>query len=358
MVPGYSIRNLAINPGLVLAPMSGVTCSAFRQLIRELNPGAVGLLVSEFISVEGLTREGRRSLEMMRFAEVERPIGIQIFGYDIKRMRDAAVMVEQSGADIVDINCGCPAPKVVRRGGGCELMRQPLHLGAMLREVRSAVSIPLTIKMRSGWDEGSRNAPEIARIAEQEGVEAVTVHGRTRSALYRGSADYEIVRQVVESVRIPVCGSGDVVDSASARERFESGVVGLYVGRAAIHNPLVFTDIVEQRVPALRHQPELMVQILLRYRDLLVEGGRPPLAMCGRLKQLASQMAKGCSWTKPFCRAQSLKEQEEVLERVREGTFTTASEDGPVRGSISADIQSSPDVGIARDAWVNAGYCD
>lgn len=325
MVPGYNIRQVAVNPGLVLAPMSGVTCSAFRQLIKELNPGAVGLLVSEFISVEGLTREGRRSLEMMRFAEMERPIGIQIFGYDIKRMRDAAVMVEQAGADIVDINCGCPAPKVVRRGGGCELMRQPLHLGAMLREVRSAVSIPLTIKMRSGWDDGSRNAPEIARIAEQEGVEAVTVHGRTRAALYRGTADYEIVQRVIESVSIPVCGSGDVVDAASASERLGSGVVGLYVGRAAIHNPLVFTDIVEGRSPELKNRPELMVKILLRYRDLLLEGGRPPLAMCGRLKQLASQMAKGAPWTKPFCRAQSLREQEEVLEKVVEGTFALAS---------------------------------
>jgi nifR3 family TIM-barrel protein len=325
MIPGYTIRQVAVNPGLVLAPMSGVTCTAFRQLIRELNPGAVGLLVSEFISVEGLTREGRRSLDMMRFAEMERPIGIQIFGYDIKRMRDAAVMVEQAGADIVDINCGCPAPKVVRRGGGCELMRQPLHLGAMLREVRSAVSIPLTIKMRSGWDDGSRNAPEIARIAELEGVEAVTVHGRTRAALYRGTADYEIVQQVVDSVRIPVCGSGDVVDAASASERLGSGAVGLYVGRAAIHNPLVFTDIIEGRSPELKDRPDLMVKILLRYRDLLIEGGRPPLAMCGRLKQLASQMAKGCAWTKPFCRAQSLREQEEVLERVVEGTFALAS---------------------------------
>ncbi len=321
MIPAYSIRDLRVAPGLVLAPMSGVTCSAFRQLLRELNPGALGLVVSEFISVEGLTREGRRSLEMMRFAEMERPVGIQIFGYDINRMRDAAKMVEQAGADLVDINCGCPAPKVVRRGGGCELMRQPLHLGAMLREVRKAVSIPLTIKMRSGWDDGSRNAPEIARIAESEGVEGVTVHGRTRAALYRGSADYEIVRQVVETVRIPVCGSGDVCDAASAAERLQSGVVGLYVGRAAIFNPLVFTDIVTGQPCGLRQDPERMVRVLLRYRDLLLGSGRPTLSVVGRLKQLASQMAKGYSWSKTFCRAQGLAEQEEVLARVLDGSF-------------------------------------
>ena len=133
------------------------------------------------------------------------------------------------------------------------------------------------------------------------------------------------MQRVVESVRIPVCGSGDVVDAASASERLGSGVVGLYVGRAAIHNPLVFTDIIEGRSPELKDRPDLMVKILLRYRDLLIEGGRPPLAMCGRLKQLASQMAKGCAWTKPFCRAQSLREQEEVLEKVVDGTFALAS---------------------------------
>lgn len=327
MVPAFSIRHINVSPGLVLAPMSGVTCSAFRQLIREMNPGAVGLLVSEFISVEGMTREGRKSLEMMRFAEVERPFGIQIFGYDVQRMRDAAVMVEQAGADIVDINCGCPAPKVVKRGGGCELMRQPLHLASILREVRRAVSIPLTIKMRSGWDDGSRNAPEIASIAEREGVEAVTVHGRTRAALYRGSADYEIVKQVVETVRIPVCGSGDVCDAASARERLSSGVVGLYVGRAAIFNPVVFSEIISGQSQDLRRDSPQMARVLLRYRDLLLEGGRPPIAVIGRLKQLASQMAKGHSWSKTFCRAQSLAEQEELLTRIIEGSADGSGED-------------------------------
>lgn len=321
MVSDFSIRHIKIAPGLVLAPMSGVTCSAFRRLIREMNPGAVGLLVSEFISVEGMTREGRKSLEMMRFAESERPFGIQIFGYDIQRMRDAAVMVEQAGADLVDINCGCPAPKVVKRGGGCELMRQPLHLASILRAVRSAVSIPLTIKMRSGWDDGSRNAPEIAAIAENEGVEAVTVHGRTRAAMYRGSADYEIVSKVVDAVRIPVCGSGDVCDAASARERLSSGVVGLYVGRAAIFNPLVFTEIVTGDSRDLRRDSPQMARILLRYRDLLLEGSRPPIAVVGRLKQLASQMAKGHFWSKTFCRAQSLAEQEELLEQIIEGVL-------------------------------------
>jgi tRNA-dihydrouridine synthase B len=333
-IPDFSIRHLKVSPGLVLAPMSGVTCSAFRRLIRELNPGAVGLLVSEFISVEGMTREGRRSLEMMRFAEVERPFGIQIFGYDAQRMRDAAVMVEQAGADLVDINCGCPAPKVVKRGGGCELMRQPDHLASILREVRAAVSIPVTLKMRSGWDEGSKNALQIAHIAEAEGVDALTVHGRTRSALYRGMADYEIVKQVVDAVRIPVCGSGDVRDAASASERLATGVAGLYVGRAAITNPLVFGEIVSGQSCDLRLHPELMARILLRYRDLLLERGSPPTAVVGRLKQLASQMAKQFAWSKTVCRAQTLDEQDDILAQVQHQSAQEDERTGLVAGGL------------------------
>ena len=139
MIRSYAVRSIQVNPGLVLSPMSGVTTRPFRRLIKELNPGAVGLVVSEFVSVEGMTRGSRRTLEMMRFSEEERPYCVQIFGYDIDRMRDAALMVQDIGADIVDINCGCPAPKVVKRGGGCELMRQPDHLQRIIKEVRKAV---------------------------------------------------------------------------------------------------------------------------------------------------------------------------------------------------------------------------
>jgi tRNA-dihydrouridine synthase B len=142
VAPGFNIRNIKISPGLVLAPMSGVTTSAFRRLLKSTNPGAIGLVVSEFISVEALTRQVVRSLEMMRFRPEERPVGIQIFGYDINRLRDAAMMVQDAGVDLIDLNCGCPAPKVVRKGGGCELMRIPDHLCKIVREIRRSVSIP------------------------------------------------------------------------------------------------------------------------------------------------------------------------------------------------------------------------
>lgn len=309
----YSIGKLRINPGLVLVPMSGVTSSAFRRLIKELNPGAVGLLVSEFISVEGLTRESRRSMEMLRFDEGERPVGIQIFGYDVNRMRDAAKLVEDCGADLVDINCGCPAPKVVKRGGGCELMRQPLHLIKILQEVRKAVKIPLTIKFRAGWDEASRNAMEIAHIAESEGADAIAIHGRTRAQLYRGEADWNLVREVVEEVKIPVCGSGDVVDLSSAEQRLsQGGVAGLFIGRGSLSNPYIFSEIagipVENRLTP--------IQILTRYAELLVEE-RSEKSSIGKLKQLGSQMVRA-PWMKDFCRAMELKQQLEILQRAAE----------------------------------------
>jgi tRNA-dihydrouridine synthase B len=336
MVPvirDYYIRNVRIFPNLVLAPMSGVTSCAFRRLVRELNPGTIGLVLTEFISVEGLTRQSRRSLDMMRFHETERPLGIQIFGSDIFRMTEAARMVEASGADIVDINCGCPAPKVVRRGGGCELMRQPEHLTKMLRAVRAAVKIPLTIKFRSGWDSESLNAMEIAKMAESEGVEAVTVHGRTRAQLYRGEADWKIVRDIADSLSIPVCGSGDVVDTLSFRERMgDSKVAGAFVGRAALWNPFVFSDITsgvaglpsEGSGPCQIRRPT-EGEILERYIELLREEFSPK-ACIGKLKQLSSQMARGKPWSKQLCRTNTFDEQVAIVQSLRREERDSAQE--------------------------------
>ena len=318
--PSFSIRNIEVKNALVLAPMSGVTCPAFRRLIKELNGPSVGLLISEFISVEAMTRKVNRSLGMMRYRPQERPFGIQIFGYDIQRMSDAAKMVQDSGADLLDINCGCPAPKVVRNGGGCELMRQPEHLQKILASVRKSISIPLTMKFRSGWDDCSKNALEIAKIAEGEGVEALTVHGRTRAQLYRGEADWNAVRTVAEAVSVPVSGSGDIVDLASAKERFAFGAKGLYIGRGAIRNPLIFSDIAQGRDGVARIEASTQVQILELYLKFLLEDF-PPHHAIGRIKQLVSQMGRGYPWSKDICRANTLEAQGEILQRVRDGSY-------------------------------------
>ncbi len=320
MIRSYAVRAIQINPGLVLSPMSGVTTRSFRRLIKELNPGAVGLVVSEFVSVEGMTRGSRRTLEMMRFSESERPYCVQIFGYDVDRMRDAALMVQDIGADIVDINCGCPAPKVVKRGGGCELMRQPEHLQKIIKEVRKAVQIPLTLKIRAGWDEGSRNAIAVAKMAESEGIEALAIHGRTRSQLYRGIADWDLVAQVADQLTIPVLGSGDVVDRASAEERLKGKIAGLFIGRASMWNPLVFSEIVSGATNTIRNDHDLMLKILFRYIELLREDFQD--SSCGgKLKQLASQMCRGAAWRKKLLTLNTLAEQIDLLKAVQDGAF-------------------------------------
>ncbi len=321
MIKQYKLRDIVINPGLVLSPMSGVTTRAFRRLIKESNPNGVGLVVSEFVSVEGMTRGSRRTMEMMRYSADERPYCVQIFGYDIDRMRDAALMVQDIGADIVDINCGCPAPKVVKRGGGCELMRQPEHLKRIIREIRRAVDIPLTIKVRSGWDDGSRNAMEVALMAQGEGVEALTIHGRTRAQLYRGEADWDVVEQVADRLSIPVLGSGDVVDRRSAEQRLRGKVAGLFIGRASMWNPYVFSEIMSGEPSKLRDNPGLMVKLLLRYAELLREDFSDSTC-AGKVKQLASQMCRGALWRKAILTINSLQEQVHLLERVRAGEWS------------------------------------
>ncbi len=289
-----SIGGLTTFPNLLLAPMSGVTNSCFRRLIREENPGALGLVVTEFISIEGLTRGNMKSQKMMDFEEIERPISIQIFGHDIDRMVDAAKMAEDAGADVVDINSGCPVPKVVKKGGGCELMRQPEHLALMLERVAGAIGVPLTLKIRSGWDEKSLNAPEIARIAEESGVKMLAIHGRTRKDLYRGKADWEIVSRIAEERNIPVVGSGDITGGEEAREALSMGVSGLMIGRGAMENPWVFSEIYSylNGVPVESRPPSETVRVILRYLELLRESCVPTVAL-GRMKQLIAQCTRG-----------------------------------------------------------------
>lgn len=279
----------------MLAPMSGVTDCAFRMLVRSRSGDDVGLLVSEFIAAEGLTRDNQKTLSMLRYDEAERPVSIQIFGSDVDRMVRAAVMVEEAGADIVDINCGCPAPKVVRRGGGAEMMRQPDRLRQILRGIHSAVSIPLTVKMRSGWDDHGRNAVEIAKMAEQEGAAMVAVHGRTRVQLYTGEADWDMVGAVREAVSIPVLGSGDITRPEHARKRLAGGYAdGLMIGRGAIDNPWIFRDIATHLAgeEVVAPDAEERVEAMSYFRDALRET-KEERAFLGRYRGLACRMVKG-----------------------------------------------------------------
>ncbi len=289
----FKIRNIEINPPLVLSPMAGVTDYSFRRLIK--NCGGVGLSVSEFISVEGLTRHNPKSKRQMRFDESERPFAVQIFGGEVKRMVLGAEMAQEVGADILDVNCGCPAPKVVKKGGGSGLLKDLPNLELILTEIKKAISIPLTLKIRTGYTDSTINAVEVAKMAEQCGVEHLQVHGRTREQGYKGEANWDIIKAVKEAVSIPVSGNGDVTDVEFALKKFdETGVDGILIGRGAMQNPWIFRqiqDVIEGREP---FQPSFEVKqaALLEFFEYLRED-MTELPALGKMKQLAGQFTKG-----------------------------------------------------------------
>jgi tRNA-dihydrouridine synthase B len=241
----YKVRNLSIRPATVLAPMAGVTDTLFRRVIRGL--GGCGLLMTEFTSSEGITRSAGKASRYLYFQEDEHPIAAQLFGANPRVMADAARMVEDLGYDAVDINLGCPAKKVVKCGGSGLLRELPL-LEDIFRSVRAAVKIPLTIKLRAGWDENSIVATQVVKMAEQVGIEAAAIHPRTRSQGYAGKADWNIIAEVKHSVNIPIIGNGDIQCPEDAARMIQAtGCDAVMIGRAAATNPWIFAQIDEFR---------------------------------------------------------------------------------------------------------------
>jgi len=292
MLP-FKIREIPIDPPLILSPMAGVTDYTFRRLIKRR--GGVGLVVSEFISVEGLTRGNPKSKRQMRFDEEERPYAVQIFGGQPERMAIGAEMAEEVGADILDVNCGCPAPKVVKNGGGSGLLREPDRLEAILKEIKKTISIPLTLKLRTGFTDSTINVVDVAKMAEQCGVEHIQVHGRTREQGYKGLANWDLIGQVKAAVKIPVSGNGDITSLEYGMKRWkETGVDGILIGRGAMQNPWIFRqfdDVLNGREP---YQPDLCEKkaVLLEFFDMCL-GEMPELVALGKMKQLAGQFTKG-----------------------------------------------------------------
>ncbi len=224
-----------------LAPMAGMTDTAFRRLVKRR--GGCGLVVTEMVSSEGLVRGIDRTLEYAEYTEEERPVSIQIFGGDPDTMAAAAQVVEAMGADIIDVNMGCPVKKIAKHNAGCSLMREPSHAATVIRSMTKAVRVPVTVKMRAGWDEQAVNAPLMARMMEDAGASAVAVHGRTAKQSYKGTSDWELIDEVAGGVRIPVFGSGDCVTPEHLVTRMtDTRVQGVLVGRGALRNPWIFSQ--------------------------------------------------------------------------------------------------------------------
>src|SRR5262247_4791234 len=211
------IGSVELKSPFVVSPMAGMTDTAFRRLVKR--QGGCGLVATEMVSSEGLVRGIDRTLEYAEYTEEERPVSIQIFGGDPAKMADAAQIVEGMGADIVDVNMGCPVPKIAKHNAGCSLMREPTHAARVIGAMVKAVKIPVTVKMRAGWNDSERNAPVLARMVEDAGAAAVAVHGRTAAQSYSGSADWTLVAEIADALSIPVFGSGDCVEPEQVVER-------------------------------------------------------------------------------------------------------------------------------------------
>jgi tRNA-dihydrouridine synthase B len=233
------IGNVAVDPPLILAPMAGITDTHFRTIIRKV--GGVGLVSMEFISSESLTRGVERTLNMIAFEQEERPLAIQIYGSNAERMAAAADIVEEVGADVCDINMGCPANKILRGCAGAALMGDLKLAASIVASVRKRLTVPLTVKFRAGLDEARTNFLELGRICEAEGAAAITIHPRTAKQFYSGRADWARIRRLKESVGIPVIGNGDVKTPHEAAAMLsETGCDGVMIGRGSLENPWIF----------------------------------------------------------------------------------------------------------------------
>jgi len=265
------IGTIDVSPPFALAPMAGMTDTAFRRLVKR--KGGCGLVVTEMVSSEGLVRGIGRTLEYAEYTEEERPVSIQIFGGDPEKMAAAAQVVEGMGADIVDVNMGCPVHKISKHNAGCSLMREPAHAADVVRAMARAVKIPVTVKMRAGWDAEAINAPELARRMEDAGAAAVAVHGRTAAQSYSGVSDWDLIATVAAGLSIPVFGSGDCVEPSQVVDRLRTGSVGgVLVGRGALRNPWIFqqaADMAAGRAPRDVTAIE-RGQFLIDYVDMLM----------------------------------------------------------------------------------------
>jgi len=266
------IKNLELKNNVFLAPMAGITDKAFRMITKPFGPG---LMYTEMVSGKGLFYKSKKTADLLTTDESEKPVATQLFGHEPEVLASIAEKSLEFGAELIDINMGCPAPKITGSGDGSALSKSPQLAGEIVAAVVKAVDVPVTVKIRKGWNDQSINAVEMAKIAESNGASAITVHGRTREQFYSGTADLDIIKAVKEAVSIPVIGNGDIVDEESAKNMLDfTGCDGIMIGRGAQGNPWIFQRVIhfletgeKLPLPTLEERAEMMK----RHLNLLVE---------------------------------------------------------------------------------------
>jgi len=282
------IGSLRLSSRIILAPMAGISDLPYRLTMKSFG---VGLAYTEMVSAKGLLYSGQRTHELLCSDPAERPLGIQLFGNDPADLATAAAMVADQG-DLIDLNLGCPVSKVIRGGAGSALLRDPLRVGQIIAALRRAVSCPLTVKIRSGWDSASINFLEIGRIAANEGADAITLHPRTRSQGFGGQADWEQIGTLKATLTIPVIGSGDILTGADAKRMVETtGCDAVMIGRGAYGNPWLIRDAVR----ALDHQPALPAPTPAERQKTALDHLERQVAMMGPHKTVL-EMRKHLCW--------------------------------------------------------------
>ncbi len=316
-----NIGPIRLDPPLILAPLAGVTHLPFRLLARE---AGCALVCSEMVSANGLVYGSPNTSDLLRSDPSEKPLSIQLFGSDPAVMAEAAAIAEHSGADVVDINFGCAVRKVVKTGAGVALMQSPQRAEALLRAVRKKIRIPLTIKLRSGWDASGRQALAMGEIAQACGVNAITIHPRTASQMFRGRADWSLIAALKSRLSLPVVGNGDVFSAEDAARMFaQTGCDAVMVGRAAVGYPPIFSQIIRhlEGLPSPAESVEDRLNLMLRYIETSIAcfgAERACRVMRHRLGWFAKGIPHGAALRRSLSDATSTEQALGLIEGFRE----------------------------------------